>query len=104
MAQCMRPKASSWHSSAVTSLTLPLISPHALTRPTAVSRNGRSRASDQLANEPFRYPTAPQSHASLLRSDTPQLQMDLRVIPISESRPCSLMARRPNATTSLRGS
>ena len=29
----------------------------------------RSRASDQLANEPFRYTTAPQSHASLLRSD-----------------------------------
>ena len=29
-----------------------------------------SRASDQLANEPFRYPTAPRSHASLLRSAT----------------------------------
>ena len=35
--------------------------------------NGRSaqqsHTSDQLANELFRYPTAPQSQASLLRSD-----------------------------------
>ena len=31
----------------------------------------RSRASDQLANESFRYTTAPQSHASLPRSDIP---------------------------------
>ena len=53
--------------------------------------NGRSaqqsHTSDQLANELFRYPTAPQSQASLLRSDTPQLQMDLRVIPILNSAP-----------------
>ena len=36
--------------------------------------NGRSaqqsHTSDQLANELFRYPTAPQSQASLLRSDS----------------------------------